>query len=1215
MSDFDPYRKWLGIKPEEQPPNHYRLLGISAFEDDPDVIDAAVEQRVTFLQSCASGPNLKHSQKLLNEVAEARNDLLDAEKKEAYDAELKAKQAEPKQLSADQATSDGAKPADWKARRKTVADDSLTSPPPAQKAPSDSGSKPVVSVAAQLKKRRSRSTGMIVAVVLAVGATGGFLWWLVNGDGTEVLEEIGQTASGEHDSTEGTGGEGETSTGGETGGESETGTTGGESTAQTGTGTGTNPKDPKGTGETGTSTTQTGTSGTGETGTTGTAETGTSSTGTTSTSRNQPPGRDLGNLTGQKPGIIHSFRDGHDSDVVAVAISHDLNLIASADANGIVVTRSLAEDGKILDQFEVGDKLLGIAFNSTCNRYAVLTPKTIYVRDFENQNNPWRERQLLVPEFTCITHCPFTNFYLTGRLDGTAVLRGRGESGNVNSRPRLVGHEEPVTAVGMSASGRLAVTASEDRTLRIWHMDSRKEIAQFPVDAVIKKVAISPDERRVIGLSKLGIHSWDLFTQRPYPVQPTLNGDDCGIALISDKPFAMTTGSDSAMTVYNLKTLAKTKPITASAGFPMRLMAVSPDGTAAVTAGLYPDASIGADSVVSVWRLPELNEVTFGAPDELPLDILPLVNTDRDVVRGDWTYDGELLTSGQRSTNQLHLPASVPLEYTLHMTVRRSNGMGSLNIDLPFHDTIARLIINGDGGRFSGLEFVDGKPLKEAQIGLDYKWIVSWKNEHTIRATVTEKGITAMVGRNVLFEWEGTPDQLREHPGRAPKWPFVRELALQTGQAQYEFSSIQLLPVGGDPQTATSTGPLVSATKPIVNQIEMPADADLTTEKERLQADLAELYAETKNRPTLIAQLVKLAGESQDAPATQYAALSEAATLASEAGDATQSFLMLDQLTDRFEGQHFALKETVFSSLSKKRDQGTMAQLVLFGFNWVEDLMDADEYDQAGTILSRVRGAAVRLKNARLRELADYLNTRIRTLSRAFEPVKPSLAKLESDPDDSAAAEAVGRFRCFVQEDWERGLPLLEKSDNATLKQLALQDLAGPLTSIEQTALADAWWAFSATQPSAVREAIRRRAGKWYMTAILRLPSTGRAEVLAKEQRVTTVPATVTIAAKVDAGDRLIIRRDGAIWESPQQKPGDVYINRFPWDVRSDKVLLNRGANRFLPTGVHFSRATLQKLQGRSDVGLDITPDEITIKFNDGYSGAGIYQLLLKFGS
>ena len=40
---FDPYHKWLGIPPKDQPPNHYRLLGIELFESDPEVIDMAAE--------------------------------------------------------------------------------------------------------------------------------------------------------------------------------------------------------------------------------------------------------------------------------------------------------------------------------------------------------------------------------------------------------------------------------------------------------------------------------------------------------------------------------------------------------------------------------------------------------------------------------------------------------------------------------------------------------------------------------------------------------------------------------------------------------------------------------------------------------------------------------------------------------------------------------------------------------------------------------------------------------------------------------------------------------------------------------------------------------------------------------------------------------------------------------------------------------------------
>jgi hypothetical protein len=92
---FDPYHKWLGIPPHEQPPNLYRLLGVSLFESDADVIAYAADQRMTLLRSIASGPHSGLSQRLLNEIAAAKITLLKPEKKQAYDAELRAKQLPP----------------------------------------------------------------------------------------------------------------------------------------------------------------------------------------------------------------------------------------------------------------------------------------------------------------------------------------------------------------------------------------------------------------------------------------------------------------------------------------------------------------------------------------------------------------------------------------------------------------------------------------------------------------------------------------------------------------------------------------------------------------------------------------------------------------------------------------------------------------------------------------------------------------------------------------------------------------------------------------------------------------------------------------------------------------------------------------------------------------------------------------------------------------
>ncbi|MGM0489969.1 MAG: hypothetical protein ACQESR_24835, partial [Planctomycetota bacterium] len=87
---FDPYYHWLGIPPDEQPPHHYRLLGIKLFEANRSVIQNAADRQMAHLRTFQAGPQGPASQKLLNEVAAARVCLLSAEKKAAYDAQLDA---------------------------------------------------------------------------------------------------------------------------------------------------------------------------------------------------------------------------------------------------------------------------------------------------------------------------------------------------------------------------------------------------------------------------------------------------------------------------------------------------------------------------------------------------------------------------------------------------------------------------------------------------------------------------------------------------------------------------------------------------------------------------------------------------------------------------------------------------------------------------------------------------------------------------------------------------------------------------------------------------------------------------------------------------------------------------------------------------------------------------------------------------------------------
>ncbi len=86
---FDPYYHWLGIPPDEQPPNHYRLLGIQPLEEHREVIQNAADRQMAHLRTFQSGPRAGESQQLLNEVSAARVCLLSQQKKRVYDQQLR----------------------------------------------------------------------------------------------------------------------------------------------------------------------------------------------------------------------------------------------------------------------------------------------------------------------------------------------------------------------------------------------------------------------------------------------------------------------------------------------------------------------------------------------------------------------------------------------------------------------------------------------------------------------------------------------------------------------------------------------------------------------------------------------------------------------------------------------------------------------------------------------------------------------------------------------------------------------------------------------------------------------------------------------------------------------------------------------------------------------------------------------------------------------
>ena len=89
MAPLDPLNAWLGIPPSDQPPDPYSLLGVKLFERDIAVILAAADRRAAQIGRYQIGAHAAVAQRLLDEIAAAKECLLTPDKRSACDQQLR----------------------------------------------------------------------------------------------------------------------------------------------------------------------------------------------------------------------------------------------------------------------------------------------------------------------------------------------------------------------------------------------------------------------------------------------------------------------------------------------------------------------------------------------------------------------------------------------------------------------------------------------------------------------------------------------------------------------------------------------------------------------------------------------------------------------------------------------------------------------------------------------------------------------------------------------------------------------------------------------------------------------------------------------------------------------------------------------------------------------------------------------------------------------
>lgn len=140
---------------------------------------------------------------------------------------------------------------------------------------------------------------------------------------------------------------------------------------------------------------------------------------------------------------------------------------------------------------------------------------------------------------------------------------------------RFDGHSHSVIDVALSADGRLAISASQDKTLKVWDVASRCEL--HTIQEHSNGLALSADGRLAVSASRdKTLKVWDVVTGRELR---TLTGHSDGVqdvALSADGRLAVSASCDMTLKVWDMATgrVLSTFPTIAR----LHCCAITPDG-------------------------------------------------------------------------------------------------------------------------------------------------------------------------------------------------------------------------------------------------------------------------------------------------------------------------------------------------------------------------------------------------------------------------------------------------------------------------------------------------------------------------------------------------------------------------------------------------------------------------------------------------------------
>jgi hypothetical protein len=322
---------------------------------------------------------------------------------------------------------------------------------------------------------------------------------------------------------------------------------------------------------------------------------------------------------------------------------------------------------------------------------------------------------------------------------------------------------------------------------------------------------------------------------------------------------------------------------------------------------------------------------------------------------------------------------------------------------------------------------------------------------------------------------------------------------------------------------------------PIPQKTETAAAEKLV--RDIFKADFAKI--KPADRTALAEKLLEQAEGSKDDVAAHYVLITEASTASAKAGDAVNYLKAAEALSKSYKISLADAQASGIDALSSnlsKESASAAAQPLL---DAADAALGMGEFDAATKLLKAADTAG---RKGSVKEVSNATALRTKSLAalrKEFDKLGDARKKLETAPTDADANLLLGRFLCFVKNDWEGGLPRLVLGSDATLRSAAEKDdKANSGSANDKAEAADFWYKLASSADALQKSNMMSRALTRYKDA--QADATGLAKIKIEkriEEIAKLAPTTGSTSSTGAAG--------GSAWNTIRQAIKDNTVKEW----------------------------------------------------------------------